>query len=409
MEYTIKEKTKAKVVFETTNNKEEIEKAKREAYRKLIQKVTVPGFRKGKAPYEMGAPFVGEARILEEAVNSLLDKNLKEFLEKESITPIVQPDVKIEKMDNDKLVSTYTVEFLPEVDVDLSEKIEVPHTEPDTEKAVQNKLKELQDSFTEISPVERAIKEGDIVSIEWYIENDKKQVRNNVLEVGKDKFVGDFDEKIIGKKKEDSFTIEFKGKKIVIKIVNVKEKKVLPIDDSLAKEAGYENLEALKEKIKKEVENSHRAEEEKEKGMLALETLAKKLDVELPEKLVEEEVEERIKEIKDQYLRKGQKLEDVLKENKETMDEFKEKIKESVVQSIKEELIIRAIIKKNNLTATEEEIKKEFDETLQNNGLTNKNIKLNDRFRALIKDEILRKKVVSILKENAIIKEEGGK
>ena len=409
MKYTIKEKTKTKVVFETVNDREEIEKAKREVYRKLIQKVTVPGFRKGKAPYEVGEAFVGEARILEEAVNNLLEQNLKEFLKKELIEPIVQPDVKVEKMDNDKLVSTYTVEFLPEVDIDLSKKIEVPHTEPNIEKDIQNKLKELQDSFTEVSPVERAVKEGDIVSIDWYIENNKEQIKNNVIEVGKDKFIGDFDKKIIGKKKGDQFTVEFEGKKIVINVINVKEKKVLPIDDKLAKEAGYENLEMLKEKIKKEIENNYRTQEEAEKGTLALETLAEKLDVELPEKLIKEETEDRIKRISEQYLRKGQKLEDALKENKETMDEFKEKIKKSVIESIKEELIIRYIIKKNNLTATEEEIKKEFDETLRNNGLTNKNIKLNDKFRALIKDEILRKKAVSILKENAIIKEKGGK
>ncbi len=407
MKYTIKEKTKAKVVFETINDKEEIEETKKEIYRKLVQKVAVPGFRKGRAPYETGAAFIGEARIIEETVNTLLERNLKEFLKKESIDPIVQPDVKVGKIDKDKLVSTYTVEFLPEVNVDLSEKIEVSHTEPDVEKGVQSKLKELQDSFTEVSPVERAVKDGDIISIDWHIEGNEKQHKNNVIEVGKDKFVGDFGKKIIGKKKGDQFTVDFKGKRIVINVLNVKEKKVLPINDDLAKEAGYEDLETLKEKIRKEIEDNNHMQEEEEKGMLALETLAEKLDVELPEKLVREETEERMKKIKDQYLRRGQKLEDTLKKNSETMDEFKEKVKKSVIESIKEELIIRDIIRKNNLTVKEEEIKEEFNRTLQNNGLTDENITLNDKLHIVIKDEILRRKAVSILKGNAIIKEKG--
>jgi len=408
MKYTIKEKTKVKIIFEAINNKEEIENAKKKVYGELIQKVTVPGFRKGKAPYEMGAAFVGEGRILEEAVNTLLESNLTEFLDKEAVNPVVQPDVKVDKIDNNELVCTYTVEFLPDIKIDLSKKIEVTYKKPDTEKGIQAKLKELQDSFTEVMPVERAVKNGDIVSINWLVEGRKEEPRNDAIEVGKDKFVGNFEDNIIGKKKGDKFTIGFKDEKIVINVLGVKEKNVLPIDDNLAKEAGYESLEVLKDKIKKEIEENSRVQAEEDRGRQALNLLAEKLDVELPEKLVKKETEERIKRVKDGYLKRGEKLEDILKKESKTMDAFEEEIKRSVTSDIKKDLVIGSIVKKYGLTVDEEEIKEEFDRFLQSNGLMGKNVKLNNNFRMLLKDDILRKKAISLLKENAIIKNEKG-
>jgi len=323
MEYTIKEKTGSKIIFVTKNNREEIENEKKKAYKKIVQKVAVPGFRKGKAPYEIGVPFVGESRVLEDAVDILLEKNLVEFLDKEKINPVVQPDVKVDKLEEDELTCTYTVEFLPEVNIDLSEKIEVPYEKPETEKDVEAKLNELQDSFTEIVPVERAIQNGDMVSLSWQVEGRDKEPKNDTLEIGKDKFIGNFDENIIGKKKGDRFTIDFKDEKVVINVLQVKEKH-----------------EQLKSKIKEEIEENSRLQAEEERGLKALNVLVNKLDVEIPGKLVEKEIDERIQRARDEYLKIGKKIEDALKEENKTMDILREEVKKVVVESIKNELVM---------------------------------------------------------------------
>jgi len=408
MEYTIKERTGSKIVFTTKNTREEIENKKKEAYKKIAQKVTVPGFRKGKAPYEMGVPFVGEGRVLEEAVDILLEKNLVEFLDKEKINPIVQPDVKVDKLEEDELICTYTVEFLPEVNIDLSEKIEVFYEKPDIEKDVETKLNELQDSFTEIVPVERAIQNGDVVSLTWQVEGRDKELKNNTLEIGKDKFIGNFDENIIGKKKGDRFAIDFKDEKIAINVLQVKEKHVVPIDDSLAKQAGYENLEQLKNKIREEAEENSRLQAEEERGLKALNVLAKKLDVEIPGKLVEKEIDERIQRARDEYLKIGKKIEDALKEENKTMDSLREEVKKVVVESIKNELVMKEIIKKSNVVVGDNEIEEEFNKLLETNGLADKKVPLNDNTRMAIEDNILRKKAILFMKENAIIKKREG-
>ncbi|RLD20529.1 MAG: trigger factor [Caldiserica bacterium] len=408
MEYTIKEKTGSKIIFVTKNNREEIENEKKKAYKKIVQKVAVPGFRKGKAPYEIGVPFVGESRVLEDAVDILLEKNLVEFLDKEKINPVVQPDVKVDKLEEDELTCTYTVEFLPEVNIDLSEKIEVPYEKPETEKDVEAKLNELQDSFTEIVPVERAIQNGDMVSLSWQVEGRDKEPKNDTLEIGKDKFIGNFDENIIGKKKGDRFTIDFKDEKVVINVLQVKEKHIAPIDDNLAKQAGYENLEQLKSKIKEETEENSRLQAEEERGLKALSVLVNKLDVEIPGKLVEKEIDERIQRARDEYLKIGKKIEDALKEENKTMDSLREEVKKVVVESIKNELVMKEIIKKSNVTVDDNEIEEEFNKLLETNGLADKKVPLNDNMRMAIEDNILRKKAILFIKENAIIKKREG-
>jgi len=408
MEYTIKEKTGSKIIFVTKNNREEIENEKKKAYKKIVQKVAVPGFRKGKAPYEIGVPFVGESRVLEDAVDILLEKNLVEFLDKEKINPVVQPDVKVDKLEEDELTCTYTVEFLPEVNIDLSEKIEVPYEKPETEKDVEAKLNELQDSFTEIVPVERAIQNGDMVSLSWQVEGRDKEPKNDTLEIGKDKFIGNFDENIIGKKKGDRFTIDFKDEKVVINVLQVKEKHIAPIDDNLAKQAGYENLEQLKSKIKEETEENSRLQAEEERGLKALSVLVNKLDVEIPGKLVEKEIDERIQRARDEYLKIGKKIEDALKEENKTMDSLREEVKKVVVESIKNELVMKEIIKKSNVTVDDNEIEEEFNKLLETNGLADKKVPLNDNIRMAIEDNILRKKAILFIKENAIIKKREG-
>jgi len=85
MDYTLKEKTQSKAVVEITNNSEEINKAKKEAYNKLSKKVKIPGFRVGKAPYEIGAAYIGNDRLLEESLDILMDRSIEDFLKKRTL------------------------------------------------------------------------------------------------------------------------------------------------------------------------------------------------------------------------------------------------------------------------------------------------------------------------------------
>jgi len=407
MSYEIKEKTNTKVVFQSKNTGEEIEKAKRNAYKKLANRVNVPGFRKGKAPYEIGARFVGESRLLEEALDELMQKDLDEFLEKEKINPITRPDAKLEKFDENEVVITFTVEFLPDVDVEVPEKIDVVLDLNEIEKEVEKKLKDVQDTFTEVKEVDRAAKNGDLVDIQYKINEVKDADWKDVtLEVGKKQFVGDFDEQIVGKKAGDTFEVKSDNMTVQVKVVAVKEKNVPEIGDELAKDAGFDSLEEMKKSIREEALKNKETQLEEAKGNEALEILAEKLDVELPEKLVKEETESRLKDLENQYLKHGIKLQDAFKDAPEKFEELKEGIKKSVIKDIKKDLIIRAIIKKENIKVTDDEIKAEFERFVKEQNITSKNIRLSEDVKSIIEDQLLRNKAISFLKERAIIKKE---
>ncbi len=407
MSYEIKEKTNTKVVFQSKNTGEEIEKAKKNAYKKLAGKVNVPGFRKGKAPYEIGARFVGKSRLLEEALDELMQKDLDEFLAKEKINPITRPDVKLDKLDENEVILTFTVEFLPDVDVEIPEKIDVVLDLNEIDKELEKKLKDLQNTFTEVKEVDRAAEEGDLVDVQYKINEVKDADWKDVtLEVGKKQFVGDFDEQIVGKKPGDTFEVKSDNMTVQVKVVAVKEKKIPEIGDELAKDAGFENLEEMKKSIREEALKNKETQLEESKGNEALEILADKLDVELPEKLVKEETESRFKDLENQYLKHGIKLTDAFKDAPDKLEELKEGIKKSVIKDIKKDLIIRAIIKKENIKVTDDEIKAEFDRFVKEQNISSKNIRLSEDVKSIIEDQLLRNKAISFLKDRAIIKKE---
>jgi trigger factor len=401
MEYTVKERKSSEISLECINNAGEIQSAKREAYTKLAANAKIPGFRQGKAPYEIGMRFIGEGRILEEAVEILIDKTLSEVLSKENINPLGEPDIKVEKLEDNNLVFSCRIEFFPEVNVDLNEKIHLTYTPIVSEGEVDQKIKEIKDSFIELQPKDGVVETGDIVEVSISYQGHEAQTLT--AEVGKDKVIGDFGARVIGKKKGDAFVVKSDSTDINFEILSIKRKIIPEVDDDLAKDAGFDNLISMKEKIKAQLLENKKLQFEENRGREALKVLVEKLDVELPQKFVEKEVEERLNELKDRYLKTGKKIEDVLKEENKTMDDFKNDAKKVIENEIKEELILRRIIKEKNLSVTEEEVKKEFENIALNQGADLSKISLTEELARLIRNEIFRSKAILILKENAII------
>lgn len=402
MEYKVKEKTQTKIVLEVINTKDEIENAKKESYKKLIEKVRVPGFRVGKAPYEIGSAYIGESRLLEESIDVLLDKSIREILEKENIDPFTRPSVDVKEISNEKFIFEITVEFLPEVQIDLSEKIKIKETIEVKEDEINEKLDELKDTFTELLPKEGAIQEGDVVEVAYKIEG-KGEEKTITVEVGKDKVIGDFNEKIIGKNQDDEFDVNTNNTFVRFKVVSVKSKKTPQLNDDFAKEVGADSLNDLKEKIRKEIFENKKLQAEESRGNKALDYLASKLDCELPSGYIEEATEERFKELDTEYLKRGLKLQNLLEKEGKTIDEFKKELKEDIIEELKKDLVIREIIKKYDIQATEDEIKEAFERLAKEENLDSSKISLTNELRNYLKNVILRTKALSILKENTII------
>jgi len=134
-----------------------------------------------------------------------------------------------------------------------------------------------------------------------------------------------------------------------------------------------------------------------------MKNLTEKLNVGLPYKFVDHEVEERLNDLRDRYLKIGKKIEDVIKDENKTMDDFKTEVRKIVETEIKEDLILRKIIREKNLNASDEEVRKEFENIALNQGVDTNKVSLTENLARVIRSEILRSKAILILKENAII------
>ena len=401
MDYTLKEKTQSKAVAEITNNSEEIDKAKKEAYNKLSRKVKIPGFRVGKAPYEIGAAYIGNERLLEESLDILMDRSIEDFLKKENIDIFSSPSVSVKELSNDKFVYEVSVEFLPEIDVDVDKKIEINKTIEVTDEEIEEKLKELQDTFTELEPKDGPVEKGDIVEFSYSINGKEEQTLT--AEVGKDKVVEGFEDSIIGKTVNEEFEVTLTNSTVKFKILSIKTKKIPEINDDFAKEVGADSLEKLREQIKNQIYENKKLQLEENRGQEALEMLVDNLQVELPSHYIEEETEERYKEIEEEYLRRGVKLESLLEKEGKTVESFKNEIKEAIIHEMKEDLILRKIIEAKKITVSDEEVEDEYEHILLEQNIDPNRLPLTDDLRRHIENELLRDKAISVLKENTVM------
>ncbi|MEF3245403.1 MAG: hypothetical protein K6343_05440, partial [Caldisericaceae bacterium] len=218
-----------------------------------------------------------------------------------------------------------------------------------------------------------------------------------------DKVIGDFNEKIIGKSQNDEFDVNTNNTFVRFKVVSIKSKKSPELNDDFAKEVGADSLNDLKEKIKKEIFENKKLQAEESRGNKALDYLASKLDCELPSGYIEEATEERFKELDREYIKRGLKLQNLLEKEGKTVDEFKKELKEDIVEELKKDLVIREIIKKYDIQASDDEIKEAFERLVKEENLDSSKISLTNELRNYLKNVILRTKALSILKENAII------
>jgi len=326
---------------------------------------------------------------------------MDEIFKKENIYPLSRPDVHVNELKEDLINYSVSVEFLPDVNIDLEKRFEIPVKIEVREDEVNSKLNELQDSFTELTPIDREIQSGDIIEVSY--ETEGKEPVPLTVTAGKDKVIGDFAEKIIGKKINDKFIIKTENSEVTFTVLSIKEKKVPSLDDVLAKEAGFETLNALKEEIKKQIKQNKSAQAEENRGHEVLRIILESLEVELPKKFIEESIEERYKDVEEKYLKRGKKIEDVLKEENKTIDDYKAEIRKVIENELREDLVIRDIIKKKNITVSNDEVESEFNRIVTEEDLQNQKVTLTDELKHYIKQELLRSKAILILKENAII------
>ena len=333
------------------------------AFKALAKQIRLPGFRPGKAPRKLLEARVGRASVLEQVVNDALPGRYSEAITAESLQPIGQPEIEVTKLeDNEELVFTAEVDIRPEIDLpDLTNlKITVDPVKV-TDEDVAIELEGLQKRFGTLTGVDRAAEEGDFVSIDLSATvdgNDVPEARTEGLshEIGSGQLIEGLDEAIGGLKEDGSrdFTTtlvagEYSGQEaqVTVTVKSIKVRELPELDDEFAQLASeFDTIEELRSDLKEQVARVKRVQQAEQIRDKAIEELLEQVEVPLPEKVVQAQVDDSLHNAIHGLDHDEAKFEESLKEQGSSREEWDAENQSNAEKAIKTQLLMDAIADK---------------------------------------------------------------
>lgn len=411
---------KSRVALTIETSAEEFEAAVNKAYLKMRGKINVPGFRVGKAPRKIIEKMYGAEVFYEEAVNIILPDAYEAAVKEQELDVVGYPEVELESCTKDGVVFKCTVAVYPEVKLGQYKGLEAPKAEVKVVAAdVNARLKEMADRNSRLVSVERAVKKGDTADIDFKgfdngVAFDGGKGENFDLEIGSGSFVPGFEEQLIGMKAgeekdiditfPENYTPELAGKPVVfhVKVNEVKVKEVPALDDEFAKDVSeFDTLKELKADIKKKLtaERTESAQRAFEDVLMA--KVAEGVEADVPHEMVELQAEQMTEGFKQQLASQGIPFDQYLKMTNTTEADFKSQAYGPAEQQVKMDLAISAIVKAENLAATDDEVEAEMKKVADRYGMDLDTVKKYLRPEE-VKEQVIREKVIKLVADNAV-------
>lgn len=356
----------------------ELAKAKDLALKKFAPQVKVPGFREGKVPAELVEKNVNPNLLQTEVIEETINKLYASAVRQENLRPVANPEVAIKKfVPFTELEFDVTIPTVGGIELADYKKIKVPKEPVKIEaKDVDGVIKSLQQRAAERQDVDRAAKDGDQVTIDFKGTDSKGDPvagadgKDYPLVLGSKAFIPGFEENLVGMKAGDTkdFTITFpkdygvkalQSKKVTFSVTvsKVSEIKEPVVDDNFAAAVGpFKDVAGLKEDIKKQLafEREREAQTKFENELLA--RIAEKTKMDIPQLLIDEQIDRIENEEKQNLMYRGQTWEEHLKEEGVTAEEHREQKREAAEQRVKVGILLSEIAESENITVTPEEI-----------------------------------------------------
>lgn len=425
MNSTVEKKENNKVTLKFEVDYKKFDEAVQKAYLKNRGKFNIPGFRKGKVPRTIIESRFGEGVFYEDAINIVLPEAYENAIDENNIEPVDRPDIDIEKLEkNEPVVFTAEVTVKPEVKLGDYKGIEVEKNEYNvSDEDVENELKSMQDRNARLIEVEdRAVEEGDTVTIDYagYVGEEQFEggtAENQTLEIGSGQFIPGFEDQLVGKNKGDEIEVnvtfpedyqaeELKGKesKFDVTIHEIKVKDLPELDDEFAKDVSeFDTLDELKEDIKGKLEEQAKNKEKAELENNVVEKVVENAEVDIPEVMVESQMENEIRNLDYRLRYQGLDLDKYLELTNTKIEDLKEQLKPDAEKMVKGDLVLEAIGKEENIEVSEEDVESELKKYAEQ---YNQEV---DKFKKNLRDEdldsikmgIIKTKTVEFLVENA--------
>ena len=427
MKHVIEKKENGIYEAKVSVEKEEWEKALNSAYEKNKGKYNIPGFRKGHAPKSVIEQTYGKGAFMNEALDEIYYLAYTSVLkENEEIKPVEAPKLDIQKLDDDGVEMTLSIQCVPDFELAnykglTFEKQKVEVTEEQIQEAIRRELLRASRLVETNEPV----KNDDYVTLDFDGYVDGKQFKggkaeNYQLQIGSKTFIDTFEEQLVGLNigdKKDvlvTFPTEYheaslagKPATFKVEIKNIRSRIMPELNEEfVSNSTEFETVEEYKNSIKDRLtkDANDRADIEVDNDML--DKIIDDTNFTAPESMIEEEVNRQMNGMTAQMKYQGLTIEDYVKYIGKTMEEFREEVKKNSARNVKARLVLEKLIRTENLDITEEDIDKKVEEIAKSSGQNVEDFKkqVNNEMVNRIANELLMKKLIDFLHANNTIK-----
>ena len=399
------------------------------AYREVARQVRIPGFRPGRVPPRVIDQRIGRGAVLEQAVQEAVPQLYGKALEENDVFALGQPAVEITKLDDGKeLAFTAEVDVRPKFDVPdidgMPVTVENADVDPDQ---VEEYIGSLRERFASLKGADRPVETGDFVSIDLSAEADGKAVEDAQAsgisyEVGSGRMLDGLDEALVGMSAGESktFTAELAGGElagtqadVTVKVDSVKVKELPELDDDFAQSASeFDTLGELRAGTRKQLENMRRAGQAGQARERALDALLARVDIPLPEDLVDREIASRRRSLADRLERSGNTMDEYLEATNQSAEELDTQFAEDARRSVKAGFILDKLATQEELGVDQDELAAYVTEQAYRMGVSPDRLaqELSERGQlASVAADVLRGKALTLIAERASVTDEAGR
>ena len=417
----VEKKDNNTAIFQVEVDADSFEKAVNTAYKKLKNSIYVAGFRKGKAPRVVIEGMYGADIFHDEAVQELAPEAFDYAVKEESLQTVGNPSIADYNVDENKVCTiTFTTDLYPVVTLGDYKGIEAPYAEPSvTDEEIDGQIEDTRKRNARYIDVERPVQNGDTVvfDFEGFVDGffiDTATTENYTLEIGSGMFIPGFEDQLVGMEAEkdgevhvtfpEQYTPELAGKDATfkVKVHTVREPQLPELDDEFAKDVSeYDTLEEHKADSKtKTLQRKTEAAEADFKNAVVAKAI-ENMTVTVPESMITEKTDEFLMNYADSMGARGMNRADLIKSLGLTEDAFAAMMRPAAENQVKADLLLDAVVKAENIEATDEDKKEFYDKLAADYGEDAEKIK--DMIdETLMTQDIVRRKAADVMYSSAV-------
>jgi trigger factor len=419
-----KEKNQVKFTMEFTA--EEFDSAVTAAYQATKGKYAIDGFRKGKAPRKLIESHYGEDVFFEDAINNMFSKAYPEAVESLKLDTVDRPSAEFDQIEKGKgFTVTITVTVKPEVAVKDYKGVKVAKIEHNiTEEDINKELEALQKRNSRLVLVDRPAQNGDTVLIDYagFVGDEQFEggtAERQPLALGSGTFIPGFEEQLVGATAgeerdvkvtfpEEYHSADLAGKEAIFKckVHEIKEMEKPELNDEFAKDVSeFDTLEELKNDSKEKLEKAAASKAEYETKNSVLEKVYEANEVDIPDVMVEEQIDDMMQEFEQQLRYQGLDLKKYFEYLQKDEKDFREELRADAFKKVKTRLIVEAVADAEKMEATDEDMEAEMKAMAEQYKIEVEKLKemMKAENFAFLAQDIKMRKAVDFMFENAIV------